>query len=253
VKARVGAAARPTRPWAARRRLLTGHERLRPEAFAKMWNSLIDTGDAGVQIMQSYVVKEERRALFALAGTNPERHIFRTCLDSFYQHAGASGAPEAHRLAATIERWWPATEAGILTGSSNARSEGYNRLTKHQGRNALGPKPGQATPPYTVGVYPPKPAGLSREQRIARLSLRAGLASTSSANASRRGSNRRDAARSSGRPVPGAMIEGARQHQSKTRAESLMIDIDFPGWGRRPTRELILCRTRLGGATPSRL
>ena len=29
--------------WAARRRLLTGHERLRPETFAKMWNSLIDT------------------------------------------------------------------------------------------------------------------------------------------------------------------------------------------------------------------
>src|SRR5680860_398409 len=40
--------------WAARRRLLTGHERLRPESFAKMWNSLIDTGDAGVQILQAY-------------------------------------------------------------------------------------------------------------------------------------------------------------------------------------------------------
>ena len=51
---------RPTCPlkfeepaWAARRRLLTGHERLRPETFAKMWNSLIDTGDAGVQILQA--------------------------------------------------------------------------------------------------------------------------------------------------------------------------------------------------------
>ena len=36
---------------AARRRLLTGHERLRPETFAKMWNPLIDTGDAGVLIL----------------------------------------------------------------------------------------------------------------------------------------------------------------------------------------------------------
>ena len=124
--------------WAARRRLLTGHERLRPEAFAKMWNSLIDTGDAGVQILGAYVVKEELRSLLALAGTNPERHIIRTRLDSFYRHAAATDAPEAHRLAATIEDWWPAIESGILTGYSNARSEGYNRLAKHQGRNAFG-------------------------------------------------------------------------------------------------------------------
>jgi len=37
----------------------------------------------------------------------------------------------------TIEAWWPAIEAGILTGYSNSRSEGYNRLAKHQGRNAF--------------------------------------------------------------------------------------------------------------------
>jgi transposase len=59
-------------------------------------------------------------------------------LDSFYQHAAATDAPEAHRLAATIEAWWPAIEAGILTDYSNSRSEGYNRLAKHQGRNAFG-------------------------------------------------------------------------------------------------------------------
>jgi len=41
-----------------------------------------------------------------------------------------------HRFAATIEAWWPAVEAAITTGYSNARSEGYNRLAKHQGRNA---------------------------------------------------------------------------------------------------------------------
>jgi len=124
--------------WAARRRLLTGHERLRSETFAKMWNSLIDTGDGGVQILQAYVVKEELRSLLLLAGTNPERHLIRTRLDSFYQQAAATDAPEAHRLAATIEAWWPAIEASILTGYSNSRSEGYNRLAKHQGRNAFG-------------------------------------------------------------------------------------------------------------------
>jgi transposase len=134
-----GRRGRKTDPaWAARRRLLTGYERLRPETFAKMWNSLIDTGDAGVLILQAYTVKEELRSLLGLAGTNPERHVIRTRLDSFYQQAAATDAPEAHRLAATVEAWWPAIEAGLLTGYSNSRSEGYNRLAKHQGRNAFG-------------------------------------------------------------------------------------------------------------------
>jgi transposase len=119
----------------ARSRLTT---RLRPETFAKMWNSLIDTGDAGVMILQAYTVKEELRSLLGLAGTNPERHVIRARLDSFYQSAAATDAPEAHRLAATVEAWWPAIEAGLLTGYSNSRSEGYNRLAKHQGRNAFG-------------------------------------------------------------------------------------------------------------------
>jgi transposase len=111
---------------------------LRPETFAKMWNSLIDTGDEGVHILQAYVVKEDLRSVLALAGANPERHIIRTRLNSFYQQAAACDAPEAHRLAATVEAWWPAIEAGIRTGYSNSRSEGYNRLAKHQGRNAFG-------------------------------------------------------------------------------------------------------------------
>jgi transposase len=134
-----GRRGRKTDPaWANRRRLLTAHERLRPESFARMWNSLIDTGDAGVQILEAYAVKEELRALLSLSGTNPERHIIRARLDSFYQQAAATDAPEAHRLAATIEAWWPAVEAAIKTGYSNSRSEGYNRLAKHQGRNAFG-------------------------------------------------------------------------------------------------------------------
>jgi len=99
---------------------------------------LISPGDAGVLILQAYTVKEELRSLLGLAGTNPERHVIRASLDSFYQSAAATDAPEVHRLAATVEAWWPAIEAGLLTGYSNSRSEGYNRLAKHQGRNAFG-------------------------------------------------------------------------------------------------------------------
>ena len=124
--------------WRVRRRLLTAHERLRPETFARMWNSLLDTGEPGIEILLAYVVKEDLRALLALCGTDSDRAEIRARLDTFYRRAAASDIPEAHRLAATVETWWPAIEAAILTGYSNARSEGYNRLAKHEGRNAFG-------------------------------------------------------------------------------------------------------------------
>jgi transposase len=124
--------------WRVRRRLLTAYERLRPETFVAMWNSLVDTGDPGWEILAAYIVKEDLRSLLALAGTNPDRQLIRTRLETFYLHAAASQSPEVHRLAATVEAWWPAIEAAITTGYSNARSEGYNRLAKHEGRNAFG-------------------------------------------------------------------------------------------------------------------
>ena len=103
-----------------------------------MWNQLADTGDPGVQILLAYTVKEDLRRLLELAGTNPDRETISHRLYTFYDRAVASRAPEVHRLATTIEIWWPAIEAGLITGYSNARSEGHNRLAKHQGRNAFG-------------------------------------------------------------------------------------------------------------------
>ena len=124
--------------WASRRRLVTGFENLSPQALARMWNGLIDTGAPGIEILHAYTVKEDLRALLALAGTNPTRAEIAHHLERFYRRAASCPAPEAHRLAETIETWWPAIEAAITTGYSNARSEGYNRLAKHVGRNAFG-------------------------------------------------------------------------------------------------------------------
>ncbi len=124
--------------WSARRRLLTGRERLRPETYLRMRDGLIATGEAGQHILEAYDVKEALRHLLALAGTSPDRRDIHARLDAFYQLAAHSIAPEVHRLATTIETWWPAIEAALVTGYSNARAEGYNRLAKHQGRNAFG-------------------------------------------------------------------------------------------------------------------
>ncbi len=124
--------------WANRRKLLTAHDRLSAYTFARMWNALIDQGALGVQVLQAYTVKEELRALLALAGTTPDRELISHRLFTFYSRAAACDIPEVHRLAETIEDWWPAIEAAIVTGYSNARSEGYNRLAKHVGRDAFG-------------------------------------------------------------------------------------------------------------------
>jgi transposase len=88
-------------------------------------------------VLHAYVVKERLRALLALP-TSADRELISHRLYQFYAQAAASGLPEAHRLAETIEAWQPAVLAAITTGYSNARSEGLNRLAKHVGRDAFG-------------------------------------------------------------------------------------------------------------------
>jgi hypothetical protein len=48
--------------WAGRRKLLIAHERLDPmPRSSKLWNSLIDAGDPGIEILHAYTVKENLR------------------------------------------------------------------------------------------------------------------------------------------------------------------------------------------------
>jgi len=94
---------------------VTGHETLSGASFTRKWNQLLHAGDPGVQVLLAYTVKENLRQLLALAGTNPDREVISHRLYTFYDQAAASRAPEVRRLAATIETWWPAIEAGIVT------------------------------------------------------------------------------------------------------------------------------------------
>ena len=89
-----------------------------------MWNTLIDEGDLGVDILHAYTVKELLRSLLALAPTPgtavPNRGEISHRLWKFNTQAAACDIPAVHRLATTIETWWPAVEAAITTGYSNA-------------------------------------------------------------------------------------------------------------------------------------
>lgn len=88
--------------------------------------------------------------------TDPPQREIRAHLEAFYGHAAASTAPEVHRLAATVETWWPAIEAGLHTDYSNARSESYNRLAKYQGRDAFGFHTRPTSAAGYGGLHPPE-------------------------------------------------------------------------------------------------
>jgi transposase len=124
--------------WEMRRLLWRNREDLPEHRFARMWNTLVDLGDPGYDILAGYIAKELLRELLALAYDDPSPHRIRQRLGAFYHWCAATDLPELHRLATTIERWWPAIEAFLLTGITNAKSEGVNRVAKLVARNAYG-------------------------------------------------------------------------------------------------------------------
>lgn len=123
--------------WANRRRLLTARERLSDKNYQKMWNAL-RANDPGNEVLAAYIVKEELRALLALARRPPDRHRLRHQLHRFYELCAEVNMPEVSKLAGTIETWWPAIAAFIDTRITNARTEGCNRLIKQVKRAACG-------------------------------------------------------------------------------------------------------------------
>ncbi len=63
----------------------------------------------------------------------PRHRLYRFlawCIDS--------NVPELISLAKTVDAWWPEINAFVLTGITNARTEGYNRLVKTVKRSACG-------------------------------------------------------------------------------------------------------------------
>jgi transposase len=123
--------------WANRRLLLRGRERLSQGALARMWNGCVDNDPTG-QILSAWIAKEELRALCATAARGGDPGEIRTRVWAFYRWCADAGIPELTTLAETIETWWPAIEVFLMTGLTNARTEGTNRLIKQVKRAACG-------------------------------------------------------------------------------------------------------------------
>ena len=134
-RARRGRAIDPE--WANRRRLLRARERMSSRGFARMWND-IDAHDPSAQILSAYIAKEELRSLLSTVRDGGDRQRTSHRLHQFFTWCADSQIPELITLAKMVDTWWPEINAFIITGITNARTEGYNRLVKQVKRSACG-------------------------------------------------------------------------------------------------------------------
>lgn len=127
------------REWELRNRLTRSAARMRGELVDALLDELSNLPEAiAAPINAAWTVKEDLLDLLALARTHPNREDIRDLLHRFYQRCADADLPELHRLAATVETWWPQILAFLHTGITNAGSEGTNRVIKTIARDAYG-------------------------------------------------------------------------------------------------------------------
>ena len=123
--------------WAQRNRLLRAAETLTDDELTKVQEAMRRADPSG-GLEKCWQGKELLRKLLKLAGTNPDRGRIFNALTAFYLHCADSEIAQLRRLAWTVNAWQNSIIAGLHTGISNGRTEGYNRIVKHIGRIAFG-------------------------------------------------------------------------------------------------------------------
>ena len=128
--------------WQVRGLLRRNAEDLTEQQRDTLSRTLTEMGTYGRWILKGWQAKEKLRSLLRLAAkhahTGPDRHAISHARYEFMTCCLDSRQPELISLAQTIEDWWDGIEAYILTGITNAASEGNNRLIKLEARNAFG-------------------------------------------------------------------------------------------------------------------
>jgi transposase len=129
--------------WKVRGLLRRNKEDLTPEQLDRLRTELEGIGTYGKQVYQAWQAKELLRDLLRLtskhshvtpdrAAISQARYAFQAfCADRPY-------LPELVSLAQAVDDWWDGVEAYVLTGVTNAGSDGVNRLVKLDARNAFG-------------------------------------------------------------------------------------------------------------------
>ncbi len=119
--------------WAHRQLLLRAGNTLSPKALARL-KRVFAHGDPTNEIGAAWGCKELLRQLLTVR----DRHTAAHRLFRFYDACATTDMPETTRLAMTIQTWWPHIESFLMTGVTNARTEGYNRVIKQLKRVGCG-------------------------------------------------------------------------------------------------------------------
>ena len=122
--------------------LVRNLEHLSAGQFAKVMNTL-GRDLHGQQILAAWIGKEKLRDALNLrarvTGSTPCERDVRGRLFAFYDWCAQNDdIPELVTLARTISRWEDEIVGAILTGITNARGEGLNRVAKLEARCAYG-------------------------------------------------------------------------------------------------------------------
>ena len=119
--------------WAHRQMLLTAGDRLSKRQLARL-KTVLATDDPTNEIGAAWGCKELLRQL--LAARDP--WDIRDRLWRFHNACAEAALPEAARLAATIDTWWPHIMVFLKLRVTNARTEGFNRIIKQVKRTGCG-------------------------------------------------------------------------------------------------------------------
>jgi transposase len=90
----------------------------------------IHAEDPGAQILSAWIARGELRSSLATARVGGVVHLARHPLHRFLTCVSPHRCPTAHR-AATIDTWWPKTNAFITTGITNAPHRALQLATRN--------------------------------------------------------------------------------------------------------------------------
>jgi transposase len=129
--------------YTVRKLLRRNKEDLATEQHHFLISELTSMGTYGRQILAGWQAKELLRDLLHLTAkhthTSPDRSAISAARYRFQAHcADHAHLPELTTLAETADQWWDGIEAYVLTGITNAASEGNNRVIKLDARCAFG-------------------------------------------------------------------------------------------------------------------
>jgi transposase len=119
--------------WAHRTLLLRGYDTLSARGRAKL-QTVFDLDDPTDELSAAWGVKEQLRRLLKTSSVEQARHERMI----FTRHVLAADMVETWRMWATVDAWWPAIEALIETGVTNARTEAANTGIKQIKRTGRG-------------------------------------------------------------------------------------------------------------------